>query len=76
MCFILKELREEEEDINEIEKMMKREKQRQEINARYYQRHRNYILLHNAMKVRCKLCDVVIKVFSYWESNRIFARIF
>jgi len=56
---------EEENDINEIEKMMRRDQQRQGINARYYQKHREAILWKNALKVKCKLCNVVINKGSH-----------
>jgi len=58
-------LRMEGDNITAIKKTLNKEQQRREINARYYQKHREQILDHNAMKIWCKLCNVKINKGSY-----------
>jgi hypothetical protein len=53
------------EDIKKIKKIIDKDKQRSDINARYYQKNKNKILTENAMDIKCKVCDVELKKGSY-----------
>jgi hypothetical protein len=53
------------EDINVINKIIDKDERRKEINAKYYQKHREQITKQNALKIYCKLCKVKINKGSY-----------
>jgi hypothetical protein len=53
------------EDINVINKIIDKDERRKEINAKYYQKHREQITKQNALRIYCKLCKVKINKGSY-----------
>ncbi len=53
------------DDINIIKKIIDNSEKRKQINAKYYQTHKEQITQQNAMKIYCKLCNVKINKGSY-----------
>jgi hypothetical protein len=53
------------EDINVINKIIDKDERRKEINAKYYQTHKEQITKQNALRIYCKLCKVKINKGSY-----------
>jgi hypothetical protein len=53
------------ENVKTIKKIMTEEEKRKQINAKYYQKHKDEIANHNAMKILCKICNTRINKGSY-----------